>query len=293
MPVASGATDSDGVVHPVVGFLVPISGHPGELDFSIIGASVDGEWFGKSPCYSVVSPEQYIYDFYSAAGFLGKNSSGSVYMDSWNKPRHSVTLDFDPGAHTEGDLDRVFGIYADWNPLPRVPITLDPDQEILREAVRKGLQIAKPEVEKEMELYIYTGQHGHAGHEFYYHDIATDPVLIQEALSVDLDNDGQQETILSALVGDTWRSDHYGVVFPVLVNGDDVIPLSIFDLDVLIKTDLDEENPRVLNVLDANGDGLMEIVIAYGCCAGTDCDFITLHPDGTITKHTFDTDRFD
>jgi hypothetical protein len=294
IPAVPSEGQPDGVVHPIIGYLRLEQDNPSRFDFTVIGASADEKWFEEEfPFNSVVSPESYIYDFYSMDGYLGNSIDGFTYLSLNDCLQHSLTLNFEPELDTDGKVYRVFGISADWDPLPRKPVMIDPDQEWLYEAVKRALEVAKPMVEEDLRGIIGAGFDGYLGDEFNYHDITTDPVAIEEALSVDLDGDGDQEVIVSARVGEKDSRGYDSRRFPVLINGSDDIPLNTHDLGTLIILNMDEMSPVVDYILDGNGDGLMEIVIEYGCCLSSDCDFITLLPDGTIEKHTFGTDRWD
>jgi hypothetical protein len=280
----------DGVVHPIIGF-IHILDNPCEYDFTVIGVSVDGEWDGYVP--QIGSPDQYVYSFYSQDGFLGKTTGIRIYPGCNYSWQYEATLDVDLELFTHANADGVFGISADWNPLPRPVVDINPDQEWLLEGVREALILAKSEVDAYAYEY-YTANFPNDPPEAHpWIDISTQKVAIDRAWSVDLNGDSEQEYVITALISDRWAGNQYGFIFPVLLDGDAGLPLNINDLECLVNANRDPQGPDVEYILDANGDGLMEIVIEYGCCAGSDCDFITLMPDGSIERVTFYTDRYD
>jgi len=292
-PAGQDAINSDANVHPIVAFLWQMQRQedPCTCDFTPIAVTFDGEWF-DFPCESCASPETFTYDFYSMEGYVGSSIDARSYVDLNDITRYAMTIDFQPDTNIYGDVTNVFGIRAEWNPLPRTPVYIEPDQDWLRDAVRRALEIAKPEVEDALAGFIQAGFDGYLGDEFNYHDISTDPIRIKEAVSIDLDGDGDQEYVVTAFVGDLYRYDHTGVLFPVLINDSDVFPLATMDLEVLIKTNMDEQWPNIEFYLDSNGDGLLEIVIEYGCCLASICEFISLKPDGQLERHAFNTNRW-
>lgn len=291
-PVKQDTTQRYADCHPIVGFLWRMQREEdaSKYDFTPIAATIDGEWL-DFPCESCASPESFTYDFYSMEEYMGSSIDADSYMDLNDITRYAMTLDFQPDPINYLWVNALFGISADWDPLPRTPENIEPHQDWLRDAVREALEMAKPEVEDDLAGFIQAGFDGYLGDEFNYHDIAADPIRIKKAVSIDLDGDGDKEYVVSAFVGDLYRYDHTGVLFPVLVNDSNAIPLSTVDLQVLIKTNMDEQWPNIEFFLDGDGDGLMEIMIEYGCCLASICEFITLHPDGQLERHVFCANR--
>jgi hypothetical protein len=276
-------------MHPIIGFMEPNPDDPSLYDCTLIGGTANGEWLGGEIWQSVVLPESFTYDLYSPTGYVGKTIGGTFTLDENlivqgpGAGRPSMYCEF---AKPSGDLSSVFGISAPWNPIPRIAVKVDPHQPRFRQAMRTALTIAQPDVEE----YCREA----AGPDFQSGDVnlAVRPFRVTEALRVDLDGTGEEDVILTAIVGDDLDNEAQISTLIALLKGSSVIIIDDIDLMTQFLHDLEPVSPDVVFVLDADGDGLMEIVTESGCCDDSYCRFTTVYPDGSKAHYVFTTLRW-
>jgi hypothetical protein len=270
-----------GKLHPIIGFL--------DWDFDpetngchafLMGASMDGGWIEGRIYECVEHPEDYQYYVCSQGGLIGE----------------AFCTPADPGwggayiyAHLEcsdlpQDLDRIFAISADWKPLPRLPVFENVSRSTFRDAIARAIRIVDEKyMQRDMTVFE---------DEPYNHHLLPLPFEVVEAIRIDLDGDGTEEVILSALVGQVTNEPYETRArFIVLVEDSNVIPLFSLDLESQLYPGLEQLSPTVLFVADANGDGNMEVVIGDGCCCDYYCTFIT-YSHGGITGRSFLTTKY-
>ena len=203
----------------------------------VIGGRVNGQWLNSEAAGKRVSGAKADYRVFSLTGEQAKVSGGKAAADADVCPDIWM-LDVTP----EPDLDKhVIGVQAAWNPMPRIAKAASTTQEVYLKAVR--------------DLLINKG--------------ITRPVAeIAQLLRVDLDNDGEDEVILSAahfknreeMVVAT-GGDYSFVALRRLVDGK--VQTQVFSGEFYPKAD---ENAapsvhEVAGLLDLDGDGTLEILV--------------------------------
>jgi len=276
-----GTEEEPGKLHPIIGFLDwDFDPETNGCDAFLMGASTDSEWVEGQIYECVERPEDYQYFVYSQTGPIG---------EAFCTPADPVWGGAYIYAHLEcsdlpQDLDRIFAISADWNPLPRLPVFENVSRRTFRDAIARAIRIVDEKyMQRDMTVFE---------DEPYNHHLLSLPFEVVEAIRIDLDGDGTEEVILSALVGEVAdEPDETRARFIVLVEDSNVIPLFSLDLETQLYLGLEHWSPTVLFVADANGDGNMEIVIGGGCCCDYYCTFIT-YRDGGITGRDFLTTKY-
>ena len=275
-------SDSGGEVHPIIVLFAVVqnpynreaelSGQPYELYFDLIGSTKDGEWTGESNGWhdgewgenffaDVSYPDEFTYDLYSLRGYLGKATCAArpAQWPPWIF--HAIP---DPEIPWES-LGFAVGIGCDWNPMPRIPRFDDTSLDIYRDAVWTAMLAAEEEATR-LWGDLSTG----------FHDILEMNYRVDEALRIDLDGDGTEEVIVTGTVGDDpEHNPHFGHTI-VLIKGTDVIPLFIWDLLSVINHGIEPTSPNVIGILDADGDGTMEILVQSTCCASFWYTYLTV-----------------
>ena len=203
----------------------------------VIGGRANGQWLKSESAGKRLSGAKSEYRVFSLTGELGKVSGGKAAPDADVCPDIWM-IDITP----EPDLDKhMIGVQAPWNPMPRVPKVTSNTQEVYLKAVRdllSGKGMANPKAE------------------------------ITQLLRVDLDNDGEEEVIMSAshfknreeMLMAT-AGDYSFVALRRLV--DDKVQTQLFTGEFYPKAD---ENAapsvhEVAGLLDLDGDGALEVLV--------------------------------
>jgi hypothetical protein len=134
-----------------------------------------------------------------------------------------------------------YAIEGDWNPLPRIPEKIDSDAPYYKELVKEQIKD---------------------------NGVGSSPVKIQEIQQIDLDDNGTDEIIINASyyqnksgIPKVTRGD-YSLVILRQVTGNDTEDLPLFQSYEL--SNRDDGVPayvRSVQVLDLNGDDVMEILV--------------------------------
>ena len=98
-----------------------------------------------------------------------------------------------------------------------------------------------------------------------------------------------EEAIITASVGENFEHpDNYRNAI-IMIRDSQIVPLFKGDLETAIEIKevaLEPMNPYLAGFIDANGDGLMEVLIRTNCCAGSWSTFISVD-GGTISRKTY------
>lgn len=291
--------ESIGDLHPIIGeFRVLRTDHLSPIDESVpvekmsfhyIGATIDGEWYGdpngssgREVQKAVESGNQYeyTYDLYSLYGFVG--TAICISDPDWQSELMYYAI---PDVVIyPNELTRLTGISCDWDPMPRHPHQDDPSQEIYLDAVWAVML----EVDEDLfNRYSYDYLP-----EPYNGQLLNLEYRVDEAFLIDLEGNGRQETIITGSVGENFEHpDNYRNTI-IMIQDSRIVPLFKGDLETAIEireVALEPMNPCLAGFIDANGDGLMEVLIRTNCCAGSWSTFISVD-GGSISRKTYAND---
>ncbi|MCL4517189.1 MAG: hypothetical protein M1379_16655 [Firmicutes bacterium] len=131
----------------------------------LLGGIVDGRWLNQEEMAKLLNGEE-IYKFYSQTKEIGEARGSKAKKEVYISGEQGYFLNF-------GLLlpEEAFGISAEWNPLPRVPRVYTNQLDLA-----SFLPLVKSLLDRE--------------------DRNVDGLYVKEALTVDLEGDGQLETII-------------------------------------------------------------------------------------------------
>ncbi|MHB9110107.1 MAG: hypothetical protein ACYDCO_23905 [Armatimonadota bacterium] len=225
----------------------------------LFGGWVDGKWIQGEQMRPLIKGGE-TYRLYTATRFLGTATGGKFhYSESDEEQLGAASIKIAlPDAiknDEENKGQQIFGVYGDWNALPRIPEALSPESNTYQEAVRAILR---------------------------QHKLPNAPVNITKILRVDLEGDGKDEVIIAATVMQDAREDEDGlypapwakqndysfvVLRKVVKNKVATIPLVENYYPRSDSTEKGESSaPSVYTleaVLDVNGDGVLEIITGW------------------------------
>lgn len=215
----------------------PASGTHAVIDAAgyLLGGWNDGDWVSaREMAPNLTGKER--YRLYTLTGFIGEARGSRAKPDETTDVGITLSPEFTPQ-----DNEEVIGIAGDWDALPRVPNSLPT---------------------KDTELYIAVRQVLDRNH------LPDAPVHITQALRVDLDGDGHDETLISATVPrpeypDTaTQAGDYSLVLlerreqgrmdSSVLSGQYIAQAGTGELPLAFS---------VAGVLDVNGDGIQEIIV--------------------------------
>lgn len=215
-------------LHPIVEL------HSGYL----FGATTDGKWMKAEKAAKALSGER-TYQIYGLTQSLGQARGATPKPSEEEVCSDVLTVSLSP----KPDKGAI-ALAAPWNALPRKPQVIDRTQKVYVDAVRDFLKTKRIEQAK---------------------------VKIESILRVDLDGDGEEEVLISATnyfqkdEGAPMRSpagSYSMVLLRRVVPGK--VETQLIDGEFYPKaTDYNAPNAyKVIAVLDLDGDGKMEVVVA-------------------------------
>lgn len=204
------------------------------------GGVADGAWIPRKSMISLVKGREY-YRLYTFSKCIGFGIGGTVYFTEdrdVGAPCVNVTLP----RFVKRD-QTIIGICGTWNALPRVPKLDNPKKPAYQTLIRDILK---------------------------HHGLANAPVNIRTVVRVDLDGDGKEELLINATTprnnypdARPRRNDYSLIVLRKTVNGKMVtIPI----VQEFYQRDIDFAAPNdytLETALDADGDGVMEIIVGW------------------------------
>ncbi|MES2593817.1 MAG: hypothetical protein V4662_00695 [Verrucomicrobiota bacterium] len=225
----------------------------------VIGGSAGGKWLSSEAAGKRLTAPKTSYRVFTLEGEKAKVTGAKpapeadVCPDVW---MHTFTPELDPQSAP------AIGVNAAWNPQPRQPVPLDIAQETLEKALREllnGKGITHPKVK------------------------------LTQTLRVDLDGDGQLETLLTGRHFDdeierlSVKAGDYCLVFMRrMVKGQ--VRTQVLSGAAYPKTD-QENSPstyEVAGVLDLDGDGKLEVLVRTGYYEGGGMEVWQLRGDRLV-----------
>jgi hypothetical protein len=209
----------------------------------LFGAISDGKWIKSDETANLLTDET-TYRVYGLTEALGDAKGGKPQPPEGVSCEETLAVSLSPKPETGG-----IAIAAPWNALSRKPKVIDPTQKVYVDAVRDFLKTKKIEQPK---------------------------VEIDQILRVDLDGDGEEEVLISAAnyFGEKDRvpmrspAGSYSMVLLRRVVAGKVetqLVAGEFHPKAYVSKDGSFDAPnvyKVIAVLDLNGDGKMEVVVA-------------------------------
>jgi hypothetical protein len=204
----------------------------------LFGATADGKWM-KAEDAAKALPGETTYQVYGLTQSLGQAKGGKPKPTEEDVCSDVLTVSLSPIPD-----NGVIALSAPWNALPRKPQPIDPTQKVYVDAVSDFLKTK---------------------------GIKQPKVKIDKILRVDLDGDGEDEVLISATnylqkdEGVPMRSpagSYSMVLLRRVVAGK--VETQLIDGEFYPKaTDYNAPNAyKVIAVLDLDGDGKMEVVVA-------------------------------
>jgi hypothetical protein len=206
------------------------------------GATADGKWIKSEKAAKAISDER-TYKIYGLTQSLGQANGGKPKPAEEEVCSDVLTVSLSPRPEKG-----VIALAAPWNALPRKPRVMDTTQQVYVEAVRDFLKTKGIEEPK---------------------------VKIDNIIRVDLDGDGEDEVVISATnysekeEGAPMRSpagSYSMVLLRRVVSGK--VETQLVEGEFYPKAYDDDERfnapnaYKVIAVLDLDGDGKMEVVVA-------------------------------
>ena len=208
----------------------------------LFGATADGKWIKSEKAAKAISDER-TYKIYGLTQSLGQANGGKPKPAEEEVCSDVLTVSLSPRPE-----NGVIALAAPWNALPRKPRVMDTTQQVYVEAVRDFLKTKGIEEPK---------------------------VKIDNIIRVDLDGDGEDEVLISATnysekeEGAPMRSpagSYSMVLLRRVVSGK--VETQLVEGEFYPKAYDDDERfnapnaYKVIAVLDLDGDGKMEVVVA-------------------------------
>jgi FG-GAP repeat len=204
----------------------------------LFGATADGKWI-KAEAAAKALPGEMTYQVYGLTQSLGQAKGGKPKPSEDDVCSDVLTVSLSPKPE-KGAI----ALAAPWNALPRKPQVIDPSQKVYVDAVRDFLKTK---------------------------GIGQPKVNIDSILRVDLDGDGEEEVLISATnyfdkenrVPMRSPAGSYSIVFLRRVVAEKV-ETQLVEGDFYSRaTGYNAPNVyKVIAVLDLDGDGKMEVVVA-------------------------------
>ena len=203
----------------------------------LLGGTRDGNWVGAGTTAAFLAGGE-SYAIYQEGRLLTTAQGSSPHQRPPSCPAmQQVSLE------SAAPLASAVALSASWNPLPRRPLEISPDNETYRQAVFEDLRL---------------------------NGIREPDVRLTRVLKVDLEGDGTDEIIISAsrfadASGRDAAAGDHSIVLLRKVSGSSVSSIPLAGA-YYYRPQASVFPPRYLltDVLDLNGDGRMEIVLSVG-----------------------------
>jgi len=199
----------------------------------LIGGMVNGKWMDSKEIFPHIKGGEK-YRFYTIDKYIGEGIGGIPIAEG-----EGNMVEIKPISNKRDDYTHDFvGLIANHNPLPRIPRIQNSEKKRYEKIVKK--------------ILVQNG-------------MSKAPVNITQIVSVDLEGDGKEEVFIRAAKEATNNSQENYFLYSIIVmkkviNGKEKYILLAFNSNKHMNPEYDLVL-NIMNLLDIDGDGVMEIII--------------------------------
>lgn len=260
---------------PIVSFNIwdnPLSTQICEVYFC--GAVSEGVLLDGITSEMIGSVEDYTYIVYNFNGYLADAVCHSDDIEVFGERVQVALMDAPIDLSL---IDNTFGIVCDWNPVPRIPVRVDPEREEYRDAAAEVLQELHLEAP---DWYVF----GEWFDNVYEPPLTEMDFEIREAIVIDLNGDSSEEVLLTVAFGEDRGGEYdHRECFLMLMTDTGNYCIDSGDLLGLYSGGINLLFPEVDLILDADGDGYMEFAVTSGCCMSHEFYYYS-YRDGDLSR---------